>query len=191
MPAKQLTLEEMKKLSKPEQEALYLRLKAVRKRYKPVNYASVYGVGKVKLSRTTGMPESECADLIKAYWKRNWSVKEVAKSMRVRKIGGQMWLYNPVSGFWISLRYEKDIFSSLNQSTGVFCFDTWLAYCWAKGVKGIGQFHDEVITRFKKGMRDVTYAAMKDAIHRVNEKLALNVPLDVDPQFGNRYSEIH
>ena len=163
----------------------------VRKKFKPVNYASVYGVGKVKLSRSTGMPEGECAELIKAYWKRNWSVKKVAESMRVRKIGGQMWLYNPVSGFWISLRYEKDIFSSLNQSTGVFCFDTWLAYCWAKGIKGIGQFHDEVITRFKKGMRDVTYAAMKDAIHRVNERLALNVPLDVDPKFGSRYSEIH
>jgi hypothetical protein len=191
MPAKQLTLEEMKRLSKPEQEALYLRLKAVRKKYKPVNYSAIYGVGKVKMSRTTGMPEGECAALISAYWDRNWSVKVIAEEQTVRKIGGQMWLYNPVSRFWISLRYEKDIFSSLNQSTGVFCFDTWLAHCWAKGLRGIGQFHDEVIVKFGKGDQEVVFAKMKDATHEVNEKLKLNVPLDVDPQFGERYSEIH
>lgn len=165
----------------------------VRKKFKPVNYASVYGVGKVKLSRTTGMPESECAALIKAYWDRNWSVKKVAEDQKVRMVGKKMWLYNPVSRFWISLRYEKDIFSSLNQSTGVFCFDTWLAHCWSKGIKGIGQFHDETITRFKKSKenRQEIYNKMKEAINEVNTKLKLNVPLDVDPQFGSRYSEVH
>ena len=187
----QLTLEEMKKLSKPEQEAIYLRLKAVRKRYKPVNYASVYGVGKVKLSRTTGMPESECAELIEAYWKRNWAVKAVAESLTVRTIGGNMWLFNPVSRFWISLRYDKDRFSSLNQSTGVFCFDSWLAHCWAKGVRGVAQFHDEVVVPVTKGQEDNTLKKMKDAISEVNKKLNLNVPLDVDPQFGSRYADIH
>jgi hypothetical protein len=35
-----------------------------------------------------------------------------------------MWLYNPVSKFWYSAIY-KDIFSTLNQGTGVYCFDTW------------------------------------------------------------------
>lgn len=171
--------------------AIIKQVAGVRKKFKPVNYSCVYGVGKVKLSRSTGMPEAECADLIAAYWDRNWAVKKIAEDQKVRKIGGQMWLYNPVSGFWISLRYDKDRFSSLNQSTGVFCFDTWLAYCWAKGIRGIGQFHDETITRVKLGEEGETYEGMKDAIHAVNQRLKLNVDLDVDPQFGQRYSEIH
>ena len=162
-----------------------------RKKFKPVNYSATYGVGKLKLSRTTGMPESECAELIEAYWKRNWSVKIVAESLTVRTIGGKMWLFNPVSRFWISLRYDKDRFSSLNQSTGVFCFDSWLAHCWAKGVRGVAQFHDEVVAPVIKGQEEVTLKKMKEAISEVNKKLNLNVPLDVDPQFGGRYSEIH
>lgn len=137
------------------------------------------------------MSQQECGKLIEAYWDRNWAVKKVAEDQTVRKIGGQMWLYNPVSRFWISLRYEKDIFSSLNQSTGVFCFDSWLARCWARGIKGIGQFHDEVIVKIPKGEHKEVYDDMKDAIQEVNDVLKLNVPLDVDPQFGSRYSEIH
>lgn len=163
----------------------------IRKKFKPVNYASIYGVGKVKLSRTTGMSEAECLELIEAYWKRNWSVKVVAEKLTVRTIGGKMWLYNPVSRFWISLRYEKDKFSSLNQSTGVFCFDSWLAHCWAKGIRGVAQFHDETMTPVKLGTREAVVTKMKDAIAEVNKKLSLNVPLDIDPQFGDRYSEIH
>ena len=166
-------------------------MKAVRKRYKPVNYASIYGVGKVKLSRTTGMSEAECLDLIKAYWDRNWSVKVVAEKLTVRTIGGKMWLFNPVSRFWISLRYDKDRFSSLNQSTGVFCFDSWLAHCWAKGIRGVAQFHDETVVQILIGSNEETQKKMKLAITEVNNKLNLNVPLDVDPQFGYRYSEIH
>lgn len=163
----------------------------VRKKFKPVNYASVYGVGKVKLSRTTGMPEWECAELIKAYWERNHAVKQVADSLTVRTIGGKMWLFNPVSRFWISLRYDKDRFSSLNQSTGVFCFDSWLAHCWAKGIRGVAQFHDETVVQIPQGSEEETQVKMKLAITEVNKKLNLNVPLDVDPQFGPRYSEIH
>lgn len=163
----------------------------VRKKFKPVNYASVYGVGKVKLSRTTGMPESECAELIEAYWRRNWAVKAIADSLTVRTIGGKMWLFNPVSRFWISLRYDKDRFSSLNQSTGVFCFDSWLAHCWAKGVRGVAQFHDEVVVSLPEQQKKDVYDKMKQAIAEVNKKLNLNVPLDVDPQFGLNYSQIH
>lgn len=161
----------------------------VRKVFKPVNYSAVYGVGKVKLSRSTGMPESQCQELLDAYWDRNWSVKKIADDQTVRTIGGQMWLYNPVSKFWISLRYKKDVFSSLNQSTGVFCFDSWLAHCWAKGLRGIGQFHDETIMLSDDD--DWTYKTMKTAITEVNQKLNLNVPLDVDPKFGTDYAQIH
>ena len=102
-----------------------------------------------------------------------------------------MWLFNPVSRFWISLRYDKDRFSSLNQSTGVFCFDSWLAHCWAKGIRGVAQFHDETVVQTLQGSEEETQAKMKLAITKVNQKLNLNVPLDVDPQFGTNYSAIH
>lgn len=163
----------------------------VRKVFKPVNYSAVYGVGKVKLSRTTGMPEQQCVELLAAYWDRNWAVKKIAEDQTVRTIGGKLWLYNPVSRFWISLRYEKDIFSSLNQSTGVFCFDSWLAQCWAKGIKGVFQAHDEVIVPISAGKEEDLYKAMKESIKKVNDNLNLHVALDIDPKFGGRYSYVH
>jgi DNA polymerase family A len=170
-------------------DAVIKAVARVRKVFKPVNYSAVYGVGKVKLSRTTGMPESQCQELLDAYWDRNWSVKKIAEDQTVRTIGGQMWLYNPVSRFWISLRYRKDVFSSLNQSTGVFCFDTWLAHCWVKGIRGVAQFHDETLVLSDDD--DWTYQTMKTAIAEVNDKLQLNVPLDVDPKFGTDYAQVH
>jgi DNA polymerase I-like protein with 3'-5' exonuclease and polymerase domains len=186
-----LTLEKLKNLPEDQQKALFKKISAVRKKSKVTNYSATYGVGKAKLARTTGMSEVEAERLLEAFWKLNWSVRAVADKTIVRKIGGQMWLYNPVSRFWVSLRYERDLFSSLNQSTGVFCFDSWLAQCWAMGIKGVGQFHDETVVPLKKGNNQVVYDKMKLAIHKVNQALNLNVPLDVDPKFGLRYSEVH
>ena len=174
-----------------EQKALYKRVSSVRKKSKVTNYSATYGVGKAKLSRSTGMSTEEADKLLEAFWKMNWSVKAVAEKAQVRRIGGKMWLYNPVSRFWISLRNDRDVFSSLNQSTGVFCFDSWLAHCWAKGIRGVAQFHDETVVQILIGSNEETQKKMKLAITEVNNKLNLNVPLDVDPQFGYRYSEIH
>lgn len=186
-----MTLEEMKKLPKNEQDAIFKRLSAERKKAKVVNYSATYGVGKVKLSRSTGMSEADAAQLLEGFWKMNWSIKAVADQVQVRRIGGKMWLYNPVSRFWISLRNDRDKFSSLNQSTGVFCFDSWLAHCWSKGIRGVAQFHDEVVVPVPKGKEVEVNKKMKEAISEVNAKLQLNVPLDVDPQFGDNYSKIH
>ena len=166
-------------------------LKALRKNYKVVNYSATYGIGASKLARETGMSLSEAANLLEAFWSRNWSVEAVAKDLQVRDVNGSMWLKNPVSGFWYSLRSDKDRFSTLNQGTGVFCFDSWLAICIKNGIKAIGQFHDEVIALVPNGQEEETATIMKGAIQRLNTKLALNVPLDVDPQFGNNYAEIH
>ena len=96
----------------------------VRHLYKTANYACIYGVGAFKLSKTLDITQAEAKAIIKAYWEKNWSVKQVADDQKVRTIGKQMWILNPVSNFWYSLRYEKDKFSTLNQGTGVYCFDT-------------------------------------------------------------------
>jgi hypothetical protein len=166
-------------------------LKALRKNYKVVNYSATYGVGAPKLARETGMEVSEAKLLLKAFWSRNWSVEAVAKSLQVREVNGGMWLKNPVSGFWYSLRSDKDRFSTLNQGTGVFCFDSWVALCRKNGINTIGQFHDEIIALIEAGQEQETKHVMEKSIKILNEKLSLNVNLGVDAQFGKNYAEIH
>ena len=164
-------------------------LTALRKNYKVVNYSAIYGVGAQKLARTLGVGQVEAKKLIDAYWGRNWSVRKVAESQRVRTINDEMWMLNPVSGFWHNLRYEKDRFSTLNQSTGVYCFDSWVREIKRNGVRVIGQFHDEICAETKAP--DNTKAILKAAIKEVNEDLKLNIKLDVDVQFGTTYADIH
>lgn len=166
-------------------------MSSLRKNYKAVNYSAIYGVGAQKLARTTGMGQQEAKRLIEAYWKRNWAVKKVAESQKVREIGGEMWMLNPVSGFWHSLRYEKDRFSTLNQSTGVFCFDTWVGLVKDKGCKVIFQAHDEIVVQAKEEDADRVQAQLKDCIREANGILQLNIELDVDTQKGDSYSAIH
>lgn len=166
-------------------------IKKTRKKFKPVNYSAVYGVGVPKLSRTTGMSPAEAKVLLEAYWERNWAVRQFAKDQEVKTVGGQMWVKNPVNGFWYSLRYEKDIFSTLNQGTGAYCFDQWVAHYLMKRPNIVGQFHDESINRVPKGEEQEHETALRWAIRKVNEKLKLNIELDIDVQFGYRYADIH
>jgi DNA polymerase I-like protein with 3'-5' exonuclease and polymerase domains len=166
-------------------------LKALRKNYKVVNYSATYGVGASKLSRETGMTKNEAQTLLDAFWSRNWSVQKVAEGLRVRELFGSMWVQNPVSKFWYSLRSDKDRFSTLNQGTGVFCFDSWVAMCRKNGVKTIGQFHDEIIALVKEGEEQQIQSLMERAIEKVNDKIQLNVDLGIDAQFGRTYADVH
>ena len=166
-------------------------LKSLRKNYKVVNYSATYGVGAAKLARETGMKQKEAKKLLEAFWSRNWAIEKVASKLQTRELFEGMWLKNPVSGFWHSLRSDKDRFSTLNQSTGVFCFDTWVALCRKNGIKCVGQFHDEVIALVKKGEEGTVEKIMHDAAIKLNEKVKLNVPLGTDVQFGNTYADIH
>ena len=166
-------------------------LKTLRKNYKVVNYSATYGVGKQTLARNTGMSENEAQTLLDAFWSRNWSVEKVSKDATVRNLFGSDWLYNPVSGFWHSLRSDKDRFSTLNQSTGVYCFDSWVMYCRGFMLKTIGQFHDEVIVLTEEGEEENTKTKMQSAIDLLNDELQLNVPLGIDVQFGKTYADVH
>ena len=166
-------------------------LKALRKNYKVVNYSATYGVGAAKLSRTTGMSVPQSQALLDAYWNRNWSVKKFSEDQTIRQINGEMWVQNPVSGFWHSLRYEKDVFSTLNQSTGAYCFDKWVAYYRTRRPNIIGQFHDESINLVKEGEQNEHSVALNWAIEKLNQELKLNVDLGIDIQYGQRYSDVH
>lgn len=166
--------------------------KTVRAIYKEVNYACVYGAGGPTISRAAGVTLKEAKKLVAVYWERNWSVRVIPKEIRTKKVGdGSMWLQNPVSQFWYSLRAEKDIFSTLNQGTGVYCFDTWISFVRSKRPQLTGQFHDEIILTIKEGKREECKTLLKWAIQKTNEVLKLNRDLDVDVQFGKDYSKIH
>jgi hypothetical protein len=165
-------------------------VKAIRKAYKATNYSAIYGVGPPKLARSLDIKEKEAKALLNAYWERNWSVKKVSEEQYIKTLkDGSMWLKNPVSGFYYSLRYEKDIFSTLNQSTGVYCFDTWVMFARKLGVEVIGQFHDEVViaTDDPDGVQE----KLQKAIQQTNDKLQLNVPLGIDVQRGKNYADVH
>jgi hypothetical protein len=166
-------------------------LKSLRKNYKVVNYSATYGIGAPKLAREMGMSVKEAKTLLEAFWSRNWSVEAVAKSLLTRELFDSMWVYNPVSKFWYALRSDKDRFSTLNQGTGVFCFDTWVAICRKNGIKTIGQFHDEIVALVEEGKQEEVQAIMHGAAIKLNEKVKLNVPLGCDAQFGKTYGEIH
>ena len=166
-------------------------LKELRKNYKVVNYSATYGIGAAALARGTGMTKKASQTLLDAFWSRNWAIEKVASGAKTKEVLEGMWLKNPVSGFWHSLRSDKDRFSTLNQSTGVFCFDTWVELCRENGIKCVGQFHDEVIALVKKGDEGNVESIMHDAAIKLNQKVKLNVPLGTDVQFGNTYADIH
>lgn len=169
----------------------YVHLKPIRSKFKPANYACVYGVQKATLARNTGLPESEAQELIDVYWQRNWAVKAACEEIEVKTINGEMWLLNPVSRLWLSLRYEKDLFSTLNQSTGVFCFDTWIGNFRKVRKQLTAQFHDEIIATVPEHRQDDYRKLLRRAIDETNEQLKLNITLDIDIQFGKTYAEIH
>lgn len=183
-----------KKENKPishNEKGVFDFVSVLRKNFKVTNYSATYGVGAPKLSREMKVPLNEAKKLLEAYWKRNWAIRSVADACRVKRILGQEWLYNPVSKFWYSLRAEKDKFSTLNQSTGVYCFDSWVREIRKVRPQLTAQFHDEIVIEVKKGFREEVKKLLQSSLDKVNERLKLNVTLAIDIQFGNNYAEIH
>lgn len=190
-----MKLEEMQKLPIEEQEQLFNRLNQVRNLAKVVNFSSVYGAGPPKIALTTGMPLQQAKKLHKTYWERNKAVKQVAASFKTKTtyVDGeeQMWLLNPVSGFWYSLRYEKDKFSTGNQGLGVYMFDLWIREVRLSGIKIMFQYHDEIVFHLKETEQEIVRKKLLDSIERVNNIVKLNVPLGVSVDFGKSYDKIH
>ena len=189
-----MTFEEMQKLKPDKQEELFKALGKVRDQAKTTNYSALYGVGAKKLARELGISVSDAAKLLEAFWEVNWAVRATAKEQYLKTLkDGSVWLKNPVSGFYYSLRYEKDIWSTLNQGTGVYCFDTWLAYCAAAGVEIPMQYHDEILAECDDDEQSIndTKERMQNAITKTNEKVKLNVKLSIDFQTGYDYASVH
>lgn len=150
-----------------------------------------YGAGVSRLAITCGCDQETARKVHETYWKRNWAIRAVAKAQTVKSIDGQMWLKNPVNGFWYSLRTEKDIFSTLVQGTAAYVFDRYLAEVLSRRPQLTGQFHDEFIIDVKKGHREEIVEFLNECIEEVNSSLKLNRELGISIQFGDTYAEIH
>lgn len=163
----------------------------IRHKAKTTNYACTYGAKPPRIAREAKIPLREAEALVDTYWERNWAINKVAESLQVKTVNGQKWLFNPVSKFWYSLRNEKDRFSTLNQGTATFIFDSWVREVRRERPQLTAQFHDEIVCCIRKGFRDKGASLLQDAVQRVNDRLKLNRDMAVDVQFGKDYSEIH
>ena len=163
----------------------------IRKPFKVTNYSSLYGIGAKKLARDLNCSVKFAQSLLDAYWKKNWAVLKVTEDCEVKYTGKSMWLKNPVSGFWYQLRNERDKFSTLNQGTGVYCFDTWLYFVRKLGVTVVSQFHDEQMNYVHEGKEQENSNLLEEAMIITNNRLKLNVPLGIDIKYGNSYADVH
>jgi len=168
---------------------------AERQLAKAVNFAGVYGAGPAKIAQTAKISLSLAKKLHSAYWDLNWSVKTFAADCISKEVYGQMWAFNPISKLWYSLRAEKDIFSTINQSSGVYCFDSWLSHIikYNDKYKMLGQFHDEGIWLLPNNEENINdfKNVLLESMEKVNTNLKLNVKLGISIDFGKNYKEIH
>lgn len=178
-----------------EQKKEFKRLGSIRKPAKTVNFSATYGAGPPKIAETLGCDIDFATKLHTIYWQRNKAVKQTANACKVIKVKGQKWLYNPISGFWMFLKAEKDRFSTLNQSSGVFVFDSWVRKVREKltplGIKLCLQYHDEILLYFKKEHTDTVVSVLKQSMQEVNEEIKLNVEINISVELGNNYANCH
>ena len=172
-------------------EERFKEINNIRDIYKSTNYAAQYGSGAATLAFTAKVSENEAKKVLTIYKRRNWAIQRVANNQVTKDAVGKTWLLNPISGFWYELKAKKDVFSTLVQGSGVYCFDVWIKNFLKVREQLTGQFHDEVILTIRKGNREVCEKVLRDAIKKTNEQLTLNRDLDIDVQFGDKYSEIH
>jgi hypothetical protein len=155
------------------------------------NYALQYLAGVARLIKTIGVTKEIAEKLYKAYWELNSAWKEVTSQQTVKEVKGQMWLWNPVSMLWYSLRSQKDVGSTLVQGTASFVFDLWVKQVLLKREQLTAQFHDEIVLHVKQGFKQQITRTLEETINKTNDILKLNVPLSIGIQFGTNYSAIH
>lgn len=178
-------------LPEPDQKALLNKIKNARSKGKTTNYASLYLVGSKTLARNLEISESEAQKLIDAYWKVNFAVKQVSETFVIKKVGNENWVFNPISKFWYFCRDVRNVFSVINQSSAVYCFNMWVYNCTSKGIWPVTQSHDDQLYVVEDGDIESTQNIIRGAMDRVNRQLKLNVKLDCETQVGKNVAETH
>lgn len=178
-------------LPEEEQNKLLKHLKTVRSKGKTTNYASLYLVGAETLGRNLEIPKREAQKLIDAYWEIHFAVKKATESFKTKKVGDETWVYNPISKFYYYCRNTKDLFSIVNQSSAVYCFNMWVWNCTQQGIWPVTQSHDDSAYVVDLDKVQDTQKIISEAMRRVNEQLKLNVELACETQIGNNIAETH
>ncbi|MGL6063774.1 MAG: hypothetical protein ACRC0V_01600, partial [Fusobacteriaceae bacterium] len=175
-----------------EEKKKYAIVKIARGKGKTVNFASTYGAGAAKIAKTAKISLEEGKLLHKIYWERNKAIKEVVNSCEIKEVNGQKWLYNPLSQFYIFLKNEKDIFSSLNQNTGVYVFDNWVKIYKQNSIIPVRfQAHDELMLTCFPEQKEIVDKILRESMKKVNEMLKLNVEIGISIDYGHNYAECH
>ena len=178
-------------LPKEEQKDLMKVLKVARSKGKTTNYASLYNVGSETLGRNLEISKREAQKLIDSYWRIHFAVKEATKDFITKKVGEETWVYNPISKFFYYCRNLKDLFSIVNQSGAVYCFNMWVWNCTQMGIFPVTQSHDDSAYVVDLQEVDRTKLIIEEAMRRVNNQLKLNVELACETQVGNNIAETH
>ena len=202
-----------------EEHNRFKYLNSLRNKAKITNFSSVYNVGSNTLSKTLKIPKEEAQQLLDAYWEKNKAVKQATEEFKVKVFYKNktikiytvktlntlnyvemrtflenvesMWIHNPISNFWYTLRTLKDCFSAVNQSSGVFVFDNYLQQV-RKHFKVILQYHDELAFTFNNKLtQEKVLNILKKCITSVNDKLKLPIPMDISADFGVNYAQCH
>lgn len=156
-----------------------------------MNINGQYNAYPPRLAITCGISLEKAKELFDGYWKLNWSIKEVASNQRIIELGEEMWMQNPINGFWYSLRTKNDIFSTLVQGTASYVFDKWVEFVLEERRQLTAQFHDEIVLCIREGFEKQAEELVRKALDKTNQFLKLNRELDIGVQFGKRYSNIH
>lgn len=164
---------------------------ASRYRGKQVNFSATYKVGYQTLARNAGISEEEAIKLLATYWERNKGILDIEKSIYIKTIGDQMWLKNPLSKFYYSLRNNRDIFSTLNQGSGSYIFNVWILNLINSGVIPVLQYHDEGLVQVPIEQVLQTKEKIKQAMVKTNQMLKLNVEITCDSKEGLNYASCH
>ena len=100
-----------------------------------------------------------------------------------------------MSGFYYFLKADKDRFSTLNQGSGVYVFDSWLRKARQKlnpiGVNVCLQYHDELLLVCPVPLKDQVNKALLDAMDEMNAETGLNVEIGCSVDWGTNYAECH
>ena len=178
-----------------EDEVRFKKIKKSRTQAKVINFSATYGAGAAKIAETLKCSLAEAKKLHKTYWDRNKAVKQTAKACKVKTVDGQKWLYNPLSGFYYFLKADKDRFSTLNQGSGVYVFDSWLRKARQKlnpiGVNVCLQYHDELLLVCPIHLKDQVNKALMEAMDEMNAETGLNVEIGCSVDWGTNYAECH
>jgi hypothetical protein len=176
-----------------EEKERFKKIKKLRFEAKTVNFSATYGAGPPKIAQTLKKSVAEAKVLHTTYWNRNKAVKLTAGVCKVKEVREQKWLYNPMSGFWMYLKAEKDKFSTLNQSSGAYVFDTWVRKVVSKisPTVVVLQYHDELLVVCKKSERGKVEKGLKEAMEETNKEIKLNVEIGISISWGNNYAECH